>query len=510
MTRKSMKVAALVLTTAMVFGCVGCNKDNSNGKNGDRPTITFQTIDFEGSPLSGEHADEVIAKMEEYTNTHVEFTWVANDVLSEKTTLALTNPSTMPMVMAIGGIDGAIVSAAEAGAFVDLSKYIYDSAKYPNLSQAVKGINDTCMVNGQLVGLYRARTLGRYGLGYRTDWAEAVGITEEPKTIDDVYDLFYKFTYGDPDGKGKDDTYALALCTYTGPFDIMQTWFGVGNGWYLNASGELRPVFEQPEYFEALDWFKKLYDEGLIANDWAVRGTDTWDQDCRNGIAGAFCDTVDGSRRIWDYFVNNNIPSVTNPEETAGMTLVGTINGHTLATSGYNGLFVLSSATCDTPEKIENCLHFLDKMCDDEMIILSGYGLQDIHWHLDENGYLVDDDIDNPTSSKAYAALNQTVAYIPNAAATSPTTEKSDRVLKQEEVYASNVPYAVTNPALGYLNNSATYSIMGSTLDDIISVARTQYICGEIDKAGLEAAIASWYTQGGDEVIAEVNAQYVK
>lgn len=509
MMRKGRKIVALALITAMAATSVaGCNKKKETaGGDGDRPTITFQTIDFEGSPLSGDHADEVIAKMEEYTNTHVEFTWVANDVLEEKTSLALTTPDSMPMIMAVGSISGAIVSAAEAGAFVDLSKYIYDAEKYPNLSQSVKGVNDTCMVNGQLIGVYRARTLGRYGLGYRTDWAEAVGITEEPKTIDDVYNLFYQFTYGDPDGNGKDDTYALELCTYTGPLDIMQTWFGVGNGWYETESGELRPVFEQPEYFEALDWFKKLYDDGLIANDWAVRGTDTWGQDVKNGVAGAFCDTVDGSRRIWDYFVNNNIMSVTNPEEFAGMNLVGTINGHTLATSGYNGLFVLSSATCNTEEKIEAALHFLDKMNDDEMIILAGYGLEGIHWHLDENGYLVDDDVDDPTSSKAYAALNQTIAYIPNAAAASPTTEKNERVLKQEEVYASNVQYAVTNPALGYLNNSATYSLMGSTLDSIISVARTQYICGEITKEQLEAEIASWYTQGGNDVIAEVNAQ---
>ena len=67
-----------MLTSAMVFGSVGCNKQN-NAKTDEkgRPTITFQTIDFEGSPLSGDHADEVVAKMEDYTNTHVEFTWVA-------------------------------------------------------------------------------------------------------------------------------------------------------------------------------------------------------------------------------------------------------------------------------------------------------------------------------------------------------------------------------------------------------------------------------------------------
>ena len=36
---------------------------------------------------------------------------------------------------------------------------------------------------------------------------------------------------GDPDGNGKDDTYGLCLCKYTGPLDIIQAWFGAGNQW---------------------------------------------------------------------------------------------------------------------------------------------------------------------------------------------------------------------------------------------------------------------------------------
>ncbi len=39
------------------------------------------------------------------------------------------------------------------------------------------------------------------------------------------------FTYNDPDGNGVDDTYGMEMTKYTGPFDIVQTWFGCGNGW---------------------------------------------------------------------------------------------------------------------------------------------------------------------------------------------------------------------------------------------------------------------------------------
>ena len=53
--------------------------------------------------------------------------------------------------------------------------------------------------------------------------------------------MLYKFTYDDPDGNGANDTYGLEMCKYTGPWDIIQTWFGCGNGW-VEQDGKLEVV----------------------------------------------------------------------------------------------------------------------------------------------------------------------------------------------------------------------------------------------------------------------------
>ncbi|HOV42121.1 MAG TPA: ABC transporter substrate-binding protein, partial [Oscillospiraceae bacterium] len=71
-----------------------------------------------------------------------------------------------------------------------------------------------------------------------------------------------------------------------------------------------------------------------------------------------------------------------------------------------------------------------------------------------------------------------------------------------------NEKYAVFNPAAGYLINSETYSLNGANLDQIISDARTQYICGQIDEAGLKAAWDNWAAQGGTTLIEEINNLY--
>lgn len=534
--KKFEKVMAAVLAASMVMSLTACGGSSSTSSNTsstqsattesaqkgeaseeakseepkERQTVTFMTIDFNaGTSNTGEYAEEILNKVEDAAGVNVDIDWILSDVTEEKITLAMANPSTMPMVITHGGsLTGNIVSAAKAGAFVDLNDYIWDAEKYPNLSQMNKSVAESLTVEGALIAIPRTRDIGRYGLSYRQDWAEAVGITEEPKTIDDIYDMLYKFTYDDPDGNGKDDTYGMEMTQYTGPFDIVQTWFGVGNGW-AEVDGKLVPVHMQPEYKEALDWIKKVYDDGLMPKDWAVRTTDTWSNGCKTGESGVYIDVMDGGRRIWDYFVAKDTytPSVVNPDEPASMNLLGAVNGKTLATSGYNGYFTLSASTCDTPEKIEAALTLLDKLNDNDTRLLVEYGLEGINWEKDADGNLVDLDVEDATLAANYLGLNQMLAYIPRYDL-NPSPAKNERTQAQADAYVRNEQYAVFNPASSYLANSATYADIGKTLDEIISQARTQYICGEIDEAGLQAAWDNWLNQGGQAVIDEVNEQY--
>lgn len=500
-----MLLGLLIATVAATsFSACGSKSASVVGEDG-KAQITMMLTDYEGSPLSGDAGARVVSQMEEFTNTHVDFTFVPSDNYEDKLSLTLASSDDMPMIIAVGSMTGAIVSAAEAGAFWDLKDLITDSEKYPNLSQANPNVNQSLTVGGKLIGIYKARDIGRYGFGYRADWAEKLGI-DEPKTIEDMYDMMYQFTYNDPDGNGKDDTYGLSLCKYTGPFDIMQTWFGCGNGW-VEQDGELVPVHQTPEYKEALDWFKKMYDDGLVYEDWAVRDTASWTDTVKNGECGIYVDVLDGARRVGDYFASESIPSVANPDEIATMKLVGTIEDKTLATTGYNGFFVITKAA-DTEEKVEACLHFLDKMCSDEMMTLAAYGIENEHWEVGEDGFLVDLDKDDEVSAKSYSALNQAIAYIPSMTAESPALKLTERKEEENAVKAANIEYAVFNPATSYLVNSSTYSLAGSTLDQLLSDARTQYICGQIDEAGLQAQWDLWLKQGGQDVINEVNEQY--
>lgn len=536
---KSKKVLATLLATAtavsMLAGCGGdkptdgstssssaapsssaAGSSEASGSSeaantGEKPTISFMIMDHYGKALTNVGAEEVKQASEDYTGVKVDFNWVANDSYNDVLGVTLMDKANMPMVITLGSdLTANIVQAAKDGAFWDLNEFVWDKEKYPNLSQMNENVSKAFTVDSQLVGVYRSRPIGRNGLGYRADWAEKLGLSE-PKTIEDIYNMMYQFTFGDPDGNGKDDTYGLALCKYTGPLDIIQAWFGAGNQW-KEVDGQLVPIHQTAEYREAIKWMKKMYEEGLVYKDWATRETNTWSDSVKNGECGMFLDVLDNSRRIWDYFENEKIPSVTGTGN-ASMKMIGGIaaaeggSPSTLATTGAGGCFLITKAGAKTVEDVEACLTYLDKMNDEPMRILADYGIEGRD-HEIKDGFIVDLLASKEVQEKPALGLNQAVAYVPEVLEGMMTIEKNNRILEEEAIKAANVDIAVFNPATGYLVSSKINAEVGTDLKDILDRARTQYICGQLDDKALDDQFKVWEQRGGADLIKEINEMY--
>lgn len=522
------RVLSLILASLMLVGllasCGGTNDTPQNSSDvqntqsggdtqggGNEQTgpasITFMLPAFYGGELQQNGSDKVIEAYEAYTGIHVDWQFVASDAYKDTFGLTLMDRANIPMAIVWQDApNGTIITSAQQGAFWDLKPFI-DSGDYPNLAQANENINEVFTVNGQLIGIYRSRDIGRLGFTYRKDWAEAVGITEDPKTVEDVYNMLHAFTYDDPDGNGKNDTFGLETCgQYVGWLDIIQTWFGVGNN-YVEQNGEIVPVFKTDEYKEALDWMRKLYDEGIIRSDWATVQSSDWGQALQRGEAGCFVDAMDGGRRGWDYFVNNNVMSVVNPEEPASMRLVGPINGHSLPTAGHGGAILITKDGAKTEQDVKNVLTFLDKMCDPEMRVLTDYGVEGISYDLDENGNIVRRS-EIEVANRPEQGLGQAVPAIPRYPEGMKTEARTERTEAQYAAYEYTEPFCVFDPAAGLVNMSQSYVDNGTVLKQIIEDARTQYICGVIDWDGFQAKVAEWEAQGGTQMMTEINELY--
>lgn len=540
----AMLLAALMLASVVLAGCggnggtgesggsaaTGGNQQNAASGNAgeaqepgsgdfhdelpDDFVITILANDWMGNPNSGEHSEEIFQMIEDYTGYNIEIMWVPSDSMDDRVSAMFAGGKEgLPMIMSVSSTNSVMVNAMVNGAYWPIEDWVFDSETYPNLSQLDVDACPGLFLNGHLYGIYTipSGSFGRYGMGYRQDWAERLGL-DVPETVQDVYDMLYAFTYDDPDGNGKDDTYGLNLCRYTGPLDIMQTWFGCGNGWVEDENGDLIPVHMTPEYMDALNWFKKLYDDGLITSDWAIRDTANWIDDNNNGVAGMLVDCIDNVRKIWDYCINNNIPSVSDPSQIASVTMVAGIardeasEPRTQANQPTGGFGITQAA--ESEAEVQACLEFLDKMSDNEMLMLVQYGLEGIHWELNENNEVVRIHPEDTALHKAYDGLNQITPFMPNGLPTNYVFAQDEPHKKQQEAFDAGSEIAVFNPAAGYLSVSPTYVANGGNLNLILDDARTQYIVGDIDEAGLQEAWDLWLSTGGQDVINEVNEQY--
>ncbi|MGF7400582.1 extracellular solute-binding protein [Thermoanaerobacterium thermosaccharolyticum] len=497
---------ALLLILSVTAGC-GTSKTNSstantsktnNSTNSQKPfTITMMVSSYFPDPAPSD--SPVLKEMEKYTNTNVEINFVPNSSYNDKVNTILASGD-LPMALLVYQITPSIVNAAKAGAFWEIGPYLKD---YPNLSKANPTVLWNTSIDGKIFSIYRGRDLGRNGIIIRKDWLDNLGL-QEPKTVDDFYNVLRAFTYNDPDKDGKNDTYGMIVTKYSGPFDIIQTWFGAPNGWGDDGSGKLVPAFFTDAYMKGLQFLRKIAKEGLINPDFASVDPGKWDDFYVNDKAGVKVDVLDDASRLQTKFDTAG--------KKANWDVLQSVEGpdgemRTLATSGYNGVFLISKKSVKTEADLKKVLAFFDKLGDKKMQDLLGYGIEGRHYNLKDGGI---DPIPNLPAAvdREYHDLNQLLTFIPPENAT--PRYGTPIYKKQTETIQKNADIAVSNPAAPFISQSPTYAQVGTQLDNIINDARVKFISGQIDEKGFQAAVDLWRRTGGDKVIQEVNELYNK
>lgn len=451
--------------------------------------------------------DDLVKFLNDYTGMDITWNFLASDSYYDNLDLAITAANVSDVV--VTGYSATFMKAAqESDLFWDLAPYL---DAFDNLGAIPQSVRNNASVNGKLYALPRSRNLGRNGVGWRVDWLENLNM-DAPTNLDEFYDMLYAFTYNDPDGNGEDDTTGLLICNYSGYWDMIETWYGVPNGWGLDANGNLIPKQLTDEWKAAVTEFRKWYSEGLVTKDFdtvpAGNFTSMLREEAKHGVG---VDVLDNLRKVETYFMDNN-PSYE-------FTVAGAIPGNdgvlrVLPTSGYNGGIAVSKVNVKTPEQLMRVLQFLNDMMDEEPRMLIDSGFENKTWHKDENGYMVyytADELSELGVGTSYRdGFNQVLTYFnaPEHAVTVTTDPSANSDIVNLENYwkAENEKWTVPNYGAGYVSDY--YIQVGSTLDTIIGNARTNYIKGTIDEVQLDAQIQVWLDAGMQKVIDEMNAAY--
>src|SRR5690625_806426 len=254
--------------------------------------------------------------------------------------------------------------------------------------------------------------------------------------------------------------------------------------------------FTTTENREALTFFKKIYDEELVNEDFAVMDPAQWSDPIVNGEAGVMVNVADEANRL-----QNKLLDV-DPSLEGAIDLIGAIEGphglFSLPTSGYNDLLAISTTAVKTEEELRKVLEFMDMLDTEEGQTIAHNGVEGIHYEIEDGNYVPTKD---PTLANEYSALNQILTFISgNKFLREPETD-----IKQKEhvIIAENEEIVVGNPAEALI--SEVYALRGAQLDDIIGDARIKYIVGQIDESGLDDAVDLWLKSGGQDLIDEID-----
>lgn len=493
--KKRLSIGAGVLATLTLAAC-GNGEDATggsveNGEEASLETITIMAPTFETTAPPADNPWELA--VEEFTDQDIDIDWVPNSNYEDRFNVTLASDN-IPHVLVVQGKDPGFLNSAEAGAFWELTDYLDE---YENLSRFDEEVLLNSSVNGVVYGLPRERDLMRSTAIIRQDWLDNLGL-EAPTSVEELYDVLYAFAHEDPNQSGQDDTTGMIVPSWHGPFDTLSIWMGAPNQWGFDGE-TIYPAFETEEYREALDLIRQMVDEGLINQDFTTMSPDDWDSAMFNGDGGVIIDVHSRAMRINNLF---NEDAGTENEKYVEITGTLTYEGNEFGqpTDGYSGFLAIPRTNVQTEEELHYVLSFLDELASVEGANLLGWGVEGETYELNDEGYVVELDAMEewtPWKPDQLAMIGQDMHQL------EPAGELTEIRMELEEANAENAVHSAAAPLV-----SDVYARQGTQLDEIIEDARVQYVAGQIDEDGWDAAVERWYSSGGQQVIDELTELY--
>ncbi|SFK97969.1 putative aldouronate transport system substrate-binding protein [Paenibacillus sp. 1_12] len=436
---------------------------------------------------------EPMKLLQEYTNTKLNVTWVPSASYSEKVTASIAVAGDLPKLLLVkDDRNPAIIEAAKAGLFWELGPYLKD---YPNLKTMDEARLSNISIEGKVYGIYRWRAIARNGIIIRKDWLDNLGL-QEPKTIDELLNVFKAFTYNDPDKNGKNDTFGISFDSNSSLILHLLAAMGTPNLWAYN-DGKMTPDFMTKPYMDGLKLIQQMFKDKVMNSDFPVVKDRTVLMN--QGKAGVYIGAYDDlNARFTDLFKANPNAKLDTIANVSGPNGVKVQAG-----TGYNSVFMIPKTSVKTEAELKQVLTFIDKLGDEKVQTLMNWGIEGKHYKL-ENGKAIRID-EKVYTDEVYNTLFQLMVFDGSKALQG---NVDPAVTKFNKLIADNEKFAVPNPALPLL--SKTYMEKGKQLDQVISDARTKFIIGEIDEKGFEQAVANWQKIGGDQVMAEYKTEYDK
>ena len=421
-----------------------------------------------------------------------------------------------------------ISQLAEAGVIWDMTE-IYQNNANETLGSIIEGegteIYSTGMYDGKLYAIpQKMPSTNSYNHCWvRRDWLEELGL-DVPETMEDVKNIAAAFmeNYEDNVGLMFSNSY---MSEYQGIF-----WAFGGkenssrNQWVLQDDGTLAYAEILPEMKEGVRWLNEMYTEGLINQEWSTE--DTWSA-LSNYVATNRCGIFYGPH--WYGFSLQSYAS--SMDEDADWIEVGLptgVEGQTVQIPANNTVdgWICVSKNCENPEAVIHMLNAYVEQLFGENNNFADYFACDLDsslwkatpvWCLSATVDL--DPCSNMAENYNAETGEMNEEGLVGAGATYWQYIKDGLSAYQymfgpvdscfnyvAETYPQDLLW---NAYLGA--PTETYNERWSSMTELLDTYYLKMIKGEIDiDTGFDQMVEEWNQLGGEQVTAEVNAEYAK
>ncbi|MDQ0885117.1 putative aldouronate transport system substrate-binding protein [Paenibacillus sp. V4I9] len=496
----ALGMSTVLLASVMLSACGGDKETGASATEGAKK------VDSKPFPISivinqvGEapaNDNDMEKAMEQYTNTDLKFQWIPLSAYDEKVNVMIAS-SELPELIKLN-YNAVAIGALKDNLFWEIGPYLKD---YKNLSAQNPIFYENIGVDGKIYGVPLFRGLSRSVVHYRKDWFDAAGL-KAPKSLDEWYNVIKAMTLSDPDKNGKNDTYGMMVeKKYNQNADSMLTRFSVMSGgpnkWQYE-SGTFTPEFMTEPFFEAMKFLKRLYDEKLINQDFAV--VDVAEIDKAYDTGRAAIRISGGNAQSWQDKIAKVVPTAV----IDNAPLEGPKGIRVPGESGNNGFLAIPKSSVKTEADMKKVLSFMDKLMDPPMATLLVKGIEGRHW---KDGGDVTLPLDRDADVKEVKPYRDTLPQRNEDYNIAKRMKQPDLFRKNQQIGSESDKHVVTNPTLTL--SSATFLEKGKELEQIMTDAETKFIMGKIDEAGWKSEIEKWKKAGGEKLITEYKEAYEK